>query len=85
VTLIPLLGPWIVLFESIGRSDWLALDGLRTDRRSARGARLDGRVDAESPRSLPVDARCAGSGLNLIGYWFYAFTLPRDDDVRLAY
>jgi len=25
VTLIPLLGPRIVLFESIGRSDWLAL------------------------------------------------------------
>jgi uncharacterized membrane protein YhaH (DUF805 family) len=25
VTLIPLLGSWIVLFESIGRSGWLAL------------------------------------------------------------
>jgi hypothetical protein len=24
-------------------------------------------------------------GVNLIGYWFYAFTLPRDDDLRFAY
>lgn len=80
VAFVPFLGVWIVLCESIGRSGWFALLAF---------------IPTVGPLTLlvwtavAVPARHSRTrwwtlaflipGVNLIGYWFYAFTLPRDN------
>ena len=78
VAFVPFFGLWIVLFESIGRSGWLALltfipyvgwllvpvwTGIE--------------LPAHHGRSRWWTAVFAVPILNLVGYWVYAFTLPR--------
>jgi len=78
VAFVPFFGLWIVLFESIGRSGWLALltfipyvgwllvpvwTGIE--------------LPAHHGRSRWWTAVLAVPILNLVGYWVYAFTLPR--------
>jgi hypothetical protein len=83
---ISLLGPWIVLFESIGRSGWLALM-VFVPTVGPLVALIWTAVEMPSrhDRSRWWTLVLLIPGLNLIGYWFYAFTLPRDDDLRFAY
>ena len=78
VAFVPFVGLWIVLFESIGRSGWLALlafipyVGLLV---------LPIWTGIEMParhgRSRWWTAILAIPILNLAGYWAYAFTLPK--------
>ena len=78
VAFVPFIGLWIVLFESIGRSGWLALlafipyVGLLV---------LPVWTGIELParhgRSRWWTAILAIPLLNLVGYWAYAFTLPK--------
>jgi hypothetical protein len=80
VAFVPLVGLWIVLFESIGRSGWLALlafipyvgllvlplwTGLE--------------MPARHGRSRWWSAILVVPILNLVGYWAYAFTLPKQE------
>jgi hypothetical protein len=83
---IPLLGAWIVLFESIGRSGWLALM-VFVPTVGPLVALIWTAVEMPSrhDRSQWWTLVLLIPGVNLIGYWFYAFTLPRDDDLRFAY
>jgi uncharacterized membrane protein YhaH (DUF805 family) len=78
VAFVPFVGLWIVLFESIGRSGWLALLAfipyvgwfvlpLWT------GVEMPGRHG----RSRWWTAILIVPILNLVGYWAYAFTLPK--------
>jgi hypothetical protein len=78
VAFVPFVGLWIVLFESVGRSGWLALlafipyVGLLV---------LPVWTGIELPahhgRSRWWTAILAVPILNLAGYWAYAFTLPK--------
>lgn len=78
VAFVPFVGLWIVLFESIGRSGWLALlafipyvgllvlpiwTGIE--------------LPARHGRSRWWTAILVVPILNLAGYWAYAFTLPK--------
>jgi hypothetical protein len=78
VAFVPFVGLWIVLFESIGRSGWLGMlafvpyvgwfvlpiwTGIE--------------IPAHHGRTRWWTAILAIPLLNLIGYWAYAFTLPK--------
>ncbi len=83
IAFVPFLGVWIVLCESMGRSGWL---GLLSFIPYVGTLILDVWIAIELParhgRSRAWTAALIVPGLNLIGYWAYAFTLERDD---LAY
>jgi hypothetical protein len=77
VAFIPFVGVWIVLFESIGRSGWLGLLALIPY--------VGGfivliwtavRVPAYHGRSQWWTLALVIPVVNMIAYWFYAFTLP---------
>jgi hypothetical protein len=77
---IPLLGVWIVLCESVGRSGWFALlIFIPTAGPLAlliwTAVELPRRHDRSRWWTLPLII----PAVNLVGYWFYAFTLPRKD------
>lgn len=82
---IPLLGPWIVLFESVGRTGWLSLMVFIP---------TVGPLVAAIWTAVEMPPRHARSrwwtlvllipGVNLVGYWFYAFTLAREEDFVFA-
>ena len=78
VAFVPLVGLWIVLFESMGRSGWLGMlafvpyvgwfvlpiwTGIE--------------LPAHHGRTRWWTAILAIPLLNLVGYWVYAFTLPK--------
>ena len=78
VAFVPFVGLWIVLFESIGRSGWLGMlafvpyvgwfvlpvwTGIE--------------LPAHHGRTRWWTAILAIPLLNLVGYWVYAFTLPK--------
>jgi Family of unknown function (DUF5684) len=75
---IPLLGPWIVLFEAIGRSGWFSLLAFIPNVGALilliwTAVELPSKHDRTRWWTLPFVL----PGVNLIAYWFYAFTLPR--------
>jgi hypothetical protein len=78
VAFVPFLGLWIALFESMRRSGWLALLVLVP---TVGAVAVLVWTAAELPRghgrsqwwTLPLVI----PGLNLVGYWIYAFTLPK--------
>ena len=76
---IPLLGVWIVLFEAIGKSGWYSL---LTFIPYVGGLVLFIWTAVELPahhgRSRWWTLPLVIPGVNLVGYWFYAFTLPRN-------
>src|SRR2546422_11682108 len=79
VAFIPLLGVWIVLLESIGKSGWYSLLAF---------VPYVGplvlliwtavELPAKHDRSRWWTVAFIVPGVNLISYWFYAFTLPRN-------
>jgi hypothetical protein len=76
---IPLLGPWIVLFEAIGRSGWFSLLAFIPNVGALvlliwTAVELPAKHDRTRWWTLPFIL----PGVNLIAYWFYAFTLPRN-------
>jgi len=77
---VPLLGIWIVLFESIGRSGWFALlVFIPTAGPLALLIWTAVQVPAHHGRSRWWTLGFIIPGVNVIAYWFYAFTLPRND------
>jgi len=77
---IPLLGIWIVLFESIGRSGWFSLlVFIPTLGPLAVLMWTAVELPAHHARSRWWTLALIVPLVNLIGYWFYAFTLPRED------
>ena len=78
VAFVPLFGLWIVLFESIGRSGWLALLALIPYVGWFVLPIWTGiELPAHHGRSRWWTAILAIPILNLAGYWVYAFTLPK--------
>lgn len=82
IAFVPFLGIWIVLCESMGRSGWL---GLLAFIPTFGALLLDVWIAVELParhgRSRAWTLALLIPGLNLVGYWVYAFTLERDDFV----
>lgn len=77
---IPLLGPWIVLFESIGRTGWLALMVfIPTVGPLVAAIWTAVEMPSRHDRSRWWTLALIVPGFNLVAYWFYAFTLPRED------
>jgi hypothetical protein len=79
VAFVPVLGPWIVLFETIGQSGWYSLiafvpylGGLVMLIWTA--VELPVRHDRSRWWTLPL----IFPGVNIVAYWFYALTLPRN-------
>jgi len=75
---IPFLGVWIVLFESMGRSGWCSLIAFVPNLGAfvlwvwaAVG------VPSHHGRSRWWTLALMVPGVNLVGYWWYALTLPR--------
>jgi hypothetical protein len=77
VAFVPLLGFWIVMFESMGRSGWLALLSL-VPYVGALAVIVWTAVElpARHDRSRWWTAALIVPVANLVGYWVYAFTLP---------
>jgi hypothetical protein len=86
VAFLPLLGIWIVLCEAMGKSGWFALLAFVP---YAGPLALAIWTSVELPRRhgrtgwwtlaliLPI--------VNVAGYWFYAFTLARDESAQLSF
>ena len=74
---IPMLGLWIVVFESLGRSGLLALLMLFQPIALVFMIWTAIEVPPRHGRSRWWTAALFIPGLNLIAYWVYAFTLPR--------
>ena len=80
VAFIPFLGIWIVLFESIGQSGWLALLVFIPTVGPLVALVWTGvQVPGHHGRSHWWSLAFVVPGVNVIGYWFYAFTLPRNE------
>jgi hypothetical protein len=78
VAFIPLLGMWIVLCESIGRSGWFALlIFVPTVGPLVLAVWTAVELPARHGRSRWWTLALLIPGANLVAYWFYAFTLPR--------
>ena len=80
VAFVPLLGVWIVLFEAIGKSGWYSLLAF-IPYVGALVALIWTAVElpAHHGRSRWWTLLLIIPGVNLLAYWFYAFTLPRND------
>jgi hypothetical protein len=75
---IPLLGIWIVLCEAVGKSGWYSLlVFIPTAGPLALLIWTAVEIPSRHDRSRWWTAALIIPGVNLIGYWFYAFTLPR--------
>ena len=85
VAFVPLLGLWIVLFESMRRSGWLALMVLiPTVGGLAVLIWTAAEVPASHGRSRLWTLVLIVPIVNLVGYWIYAFTLPKRAAVGYA-
>ncbi|MFL5950296.1 MAG: hypothetical protein ACJ74M_01715 [Gaiellaceae bacterium] len=79
VAFLPVLGVWIVLFETIGKSGWYSLLGFVPYVGGLviliwTAVELPARHDRSRWWIVPLIV----PGVNLLAYWFYAFTLPRE-------
>jgi hypothetical protein len=78
VAFVPFVGLWIVLFESIGRSGWLGLLAFVPYVGLLVLPLWTGiEMPAHHGRTRWWTAILAIPVLNLVGYWVYAFTLPK--------
>jgi hypothetical protein len=77
IAFLPMFGLWIVLFESMGRSGLWALIGLVPYAGLLVSIWTGIEVPVKHGRSRWWTAALAVPVLNLIGYWVYAFTLPK--------
>ena len=90
VALIPVVGLWIVVFRSIGWTGWLlgVLVGLVVLTPYI-GLVVTSWAGVQVPsvhrRSRWWIALLAIPILNLVGYWIYAFTLPKPADLSPSY
>jgi hypothetical protein len=85
IAFVPILGAWIVLFGTIGRSPWLSL--LVFVRYIGSLLTLIWIAVEVPPRHRRPGWWTLGfliPGVNLIAFWYYAFTLPHDT-ADLAY
>ena len=78
---VPLLGAWIVLLESIRRNGWFSLLTFVPYIGPLvlliwTAVEMPVRHERSRLWTLPLIL----PGVNLLAYWFYAFTLPRDED-----
>ena len=80
VAFIPLLGVWIVLFEAVGKSGWYSLLAF-IPYVGALVLLIWTAVELPSHhgRSRWWTLLLMIPAVNLLGYWFYAFTLPRNN------
>jgi hypothetical protein len=90
VALIPVVGLWIVVFRSIGWTGWLlgvlvGLVVLTPYLGLVVTAWAGVQVPAVHRRSRWWSALLAIPILNLVGYWIYAFTLPKPADLSLSH
>jgi uncharacterized membrane protein YhaH (DUF805 family) len=78
VAFIPLLGVWIVLFEAVDKSGWYSLLAF-VPYVGTLVLLIWTAVELPSNhgRSRWWTLLLMIPGVNLVGYWFYAFTLPR--------
>jgi hypothetical protein len=77
VAFVPFVGLWIVLSESAGHSGWFGLAALiPTLGTVVLSIWMAVEVPGKHGRSQWWTAALIIPGLNLIGYWAYAFTLP---------
>jgi hypothetical protein len=75
-----LLGVWIVLFEAIGRSGWLSLLVFIPTAGPLIALLWTGvELPAQHGRSRWWTLPLIVPFVNLLAYWFYAFTVPRDE------
>jgi hypothetical protein len=87
---IPFVGLWIVVFRSIGWTGWLlaVLIGLVVLTPYV-GLVVTSWAGVQVPtvhrRSRWWIALLAVPVVNLVGYWIYAFTLPKPADLSLSY
>ena len=90
VALIPVVGLWIVVFRSIGWTGWLlgVLVGVVV-LTPYFGLVVTSWAGVQVPsvhrRSRWWSALLAIPILNLVGYWIYAFTLPKPADLTSPY
>jgi uncharacterized membrane protein YhaH (DUF805 family) len=81
VAVLPLFGIAIVLFESIGKSGWLALlVFVPTVGPLLVFVWTAVEIPSHHGRSRWWTAALIVPIVNVIGYWFYALTLPREQD-----
>jgi hypothetical protein len=87
---VPLVGLWIIVFRSIGWTGWLlgvlvaivvALPFAGLGAIAWAGIK----VPVAHRRSRWWTVVLAVPGVNLVGYWVYAFTLPNPDSLSLSY
>jgi hypothetical protein len=81
VAFVPLVGFWIVLCESTGQSGWLGLIGIVPFLALVITIWMAFAVPVAHGRNRLWTVALVVPGINLVGYWLYAFTLPR---TRLA-
>ena len=89
VALIPFVGLWIVVFRSIGWTGWLlgvlvGVVALTPYVGLFVTAWAGVQVPAVHRRSRWWVALLAVPVVNLVGYWIYAFTLPKTSDLSLS-
>ena len=85
VAFIPLFGLWIVLLETTGQRGWIAVFAFIPLLSLILSLWLAFGVPVAHGRNRWWTGAFVVPGVNIIGYWCYAFTLPRDgSDTRFA-
>jgi hypothetical protein len=81
IAFLPLLGAWIVLLEAMGKSGWYALLAFVPYGLGSLGLLVWTSIELPSThgRSRWWTAALIVPVVNVIGFWWYAFTLPRDE------
>lgn len=84
VAFVPLVGLWIVLCESTGQSGWVALFALIPLIGVVISLWMAVAVPVAHGRRRWWTLALVVPGANLVGYWLYAFSLPRRRDLEFA-
>jgi hypothetical protein len=84
VAFVPVLGLLIILCESTGQSGWVAIAALIPLVVTAIWVILAFAVPPAHDRRRWWTLALLVPGLGIVGYWFYAFSLPRQGGVELA-
>ena len=74
---IPIVGPWIAVLRSIGTSAWVALLALVPVASLGLGIWMAFTVPSRHGRSTLWGIWFIVPLANIVGFWVYAFTLPR--------